>query len=495
MQLCFNDYDKFFNWLFDKAVYVMYESDIVLKSNGESGIIHYPYNFYQIMNSKPMLASARKLQLSLKVYYFDKCIHTRMEHGKGTYFRLCKIIISLYQDPDIKRYYEQGKNKKYLIGYLLKALLHDVGHGPLSHTFETITGVSHSFHEKIGERIIREDPEIRSIMENIDPEMLSIIDFLDSKDPLGFNKILEGQSDVDRDDYYIRDNWYLDGGFDASYIENKYQGFSMQMIDKEMHPVYALESLPYIEAGLLNRFNCYYDVYLNKDVRISDYIFQMFGRRLLKTGEVSLLSTFLRSISEKNIEVDLLEFIKWDDVSYFTGIFDVYNKTNDPILKELGLLSLPNKQIMDNILLGTMISHEQNDEEVYSLYYQKLKNIHNYYQRYPELNVDNRGLISSITSIDGDVHNDAQKRIFDLLGTDEIFGYVYDASKIKFYKKSEPIYIYGRDGIIYEYSEHPDRTIDSDAMVVKHCSFAVPNVLLYQGYSFEKVEKIKKIIS
>lgn len=492
--LSYKDYDNFFTWLFNSPQYIMYETDFVIKSVSNPGIIHYPVSFFNLIKTKPMMALGRKLQLSLNTLTFNNYTHTRLEHSKGTYYRLLRIIIDLYESTDMRHLFEQGNNKELLIAYLIKALFHDVGHGPLSHTFETIVGGKHELHEQIGSRIIQENIEVRTILEKINPKLPELIQIIEEYDPLGLSKVLEGQSDVDRDDFMIRDNFYIGKGIDANNIEAKYRGFTLQNVNGATNPVYIRESIPYIESFLINRFYNYKDVYLNTRSRTHEYIYQMFGQQLETVYEYYHLKQFLGTVRDKSAkDIDIDEFIKWDDLEYFTRLFDVYLNTKDPILKELGLLSIPTANAMDNILQGLMISREQNDYVARKEYHNRIKQFQKLYHKYPEFDQDHSHLIATLETEDEYIHDFVEQEINSRFGNIKL-GFVHDKSSIKMYKKKEPIYIVGPNNEIFEYSKHPERKLDPDMSCIKHCTFLLPNVLLHQGYPEKDVNKAVELI-
>src|SRR5712692_6129734 len=73
-------------------------------------------------------------QLGLKAYSgrFPSANHTRYEHSLGTMHLaglLCKQLSQKTTDYDLR-----GSVKEYASAIQVAALLHDVGHGPFSHT-------------------------------------------------------------------------------------------------------------------------------------------------------------------------------------------------------------------------------------------------------------------------------------------------------------------------------------------------------------------------
>ena len=117
----YNDYDKFFTWLFDKPVFMVYETDIPLKNNkysNEDAIIYYPLEIEKILKTQAMSRMGKILQLGTKIYNIPKVHHTRLEHSKGTYFRSLNTIMTLCENEAWKNIFEKNDNKKWLIAKL-----------------------------------------------------------------------------------------------------------------------------------------------------------------------------------------------------------------------------------------------------------------------------------------------------------------------------------------------------------------------------------------
>jgi HD superfamily phosphohydrolase len=87
------------------------------------------------------------------------------------------------------------------------ALLHDVGHGPLSHSGEEMFGLK---HERWSGRLIREHPDLRGPLEAFAPGCAdAVADLLEhgQADHAAIKALVSSQLDCDRLDYLLRDSY------------------------------------------------------------------------------------------------------------------------------------------------------------------------------------------------------------------------------------------------------------------------------------------------
>jgi len=90
--------------------------------------------------SCPELQRLRRIsQLGLSSYTYPGAVHTRFSHALGAYHLMTCALAALdrNQQPRIRL------TKKVALAARCAALLHDAGHGPLSHVTERALGLDH----------------------------------------------------------------------------------------------------------------------------------------------------------------------------------------------------------------------------------------------------------------------------------------------------------------------------------------------------------------
>ncbi len=131
-------------------------------------------------------------QLGLASLVYPGANHTRFEHSLGAY-HLADLLASHLGLPEEDR---------MLVG--AAALLHDVGHGPLSHATEVaLAPYLRKEHESIID--ILKKGELRAVL---DKYGLKASEIQAAINGVGLGQIVSGEIDVDRMDYLIRDAHY-----------------------------------------------------------------------------------------------------------------------------------------------------------------------------------------------------------------------------------------------------------------------------------------------
>jgi HD superfamily phosphohydrolase len=131
-------------------------------------------------------------QLGLASLVYPGANHTRFEHSLGAY-HLADLLAS---------HLGLTEDDRMLVG--AAALLHDVGHGPLSHATEAaLAPYLRKEHESIID--ILKKGELRAVL---DKYGLKASEIQAAINGVGLGQIVSGEIDVDRMDYLIRDAHY-----------------------------------------------------------------------------------------------------------------------------------------------------------------------------------------------------------------------------------------------------------------------------------------------
>jgi HD superfamily phosphohydrolase len=229
---------------------------------------------------------------------FPGATHNRYSHSLGAFHLAGKAFDSIFEDFEWADEAERLRFRSYL---RMAALLHDSGHGPLSHAIEQAMprkadvlgfGTGQASHEDYTEAIILKSSLSKVLEETFGKEIpMALVDIIrnENRHPGLFmagrhqqrslfpiiSSLISGEIDVDRMDYMVRDSMYCGipyGHFDRDWI------FSNLTFVEENNQLYlALDSraLYAFEDFLLSRYHLYLMVYLHhKAVIYDEMLFQ-----------------------------------------------------------------------------------------------------------------------------------------------------------------------------------------------------------------------------
>ena len=152
-----------------------------------------------LVDTAPFQRLRRIRQLGPAYLTFHSAESSRFTHSLGV-FQLARRAFErmLPLAPELETY------RGLLYG---AALLHDIGHGPLSHTGEEMFGLR---HEAWSARVIRHHPEIRDCLESHESgtaeAVANLLEHGRSPHPL-IKHLVSSQLDCDRLDYLLRDSY------------------------------------------------------------------------------------------------------------------------------------------------------------------------------------------------------------------------------------------------------------------------------------------------
>lgn len=262
-------------------------------------------------------------QLGTTYLTFHGAEHSRFNHSLGVYEIVRRMIDQMEQQP--------SWNQDERIVCLCAALLHDIGHGPFSHSFEKVFDLD---HEQFTQRIILEDTEVHHILKNVDPNLPEKVAQVINKtyeDQL-LVSVISSQIDADRMDYLLRD---------AYYTGVSYGQFDMERILRVMRPtedkvVIKSSGMHAVEDYIMSRYQMYWQVYFHPVTRSAEVILTKIFHRakhLFETGyPFQMEPIILYSLFKK--EVNLTDYLQLDEsVVYF--YFQQWQQEEDTILRDL----------------------------------------------------------------------------------------------------------------------------------------------------------------
>ncbi len=266
---------------------------------GFIGLIHRELKLLSI----PAVQRLRRIkQLGNTHLVYPSACHSRFEHTLGVLHIANRMAEKLgLKDSEIE-----------VVRYA--ALLHDIGHGPLSHNFETVlenVNKKEIGHEDITLRIIEEDEDIDRILGGLKDDVLSL--FGENNDTIN-SKIISGNIDADRLDYLRRDSYHTGvayGIFDLERILHTIQ----KIADGERSEIAILKKgQDAIESYRLARFLMHTQVYYHHVRAISDNM-------LNRAVEIAINDGTLSEDILKYNRSDFLEnYLSLDDSRLFIKI-------------------------------------------------------------------------------------------------------------------------------------------------------------------------------
>ena len=289
------------------------------------GYVHvYDKLIWDLIQTKEVQRLRRIKQLGGTYMVFHTAEHSRFSHSLGVYEMARKIIRALMHRGTIL-----SEDERLLV--LSAALLHDLGHGPFSHSFESVFSVR---HELFTERIIMENTEVNRVLEAYQKGFATKVRDVINKtypNPLIIS-IISSQLDADRLDYLLRDAYFTGAPYGEIDVERILR--TMRVVNNKI--VYKVSGMHAIEDYLMSRYQMYWQVYLHSTGRSFDLVIQNMLRRVrelifsgyeFKRPLEALKDLFLEE--EPSVET----YLKFDDstISYYASLF---TDEEDEILRD-----------------------------------------------------------------------------------------------------------------------------------------------------------------
>lgn len=196
---------------------------------------------------------------------------------------------------------------------LCAALLHDIGHGPFSHTGEDIFGCH---HEHWTDRILRESAPIRQLLTTFDPplvEQISLVYRQQYPVPLVW-QLVSSQLDCDRLDYLMRDGYFTGTSYGRIDLDRILMAMNYDPVTEQL--VIAGKGLAAIEHYLIVRYFMYAQVYNHPKNLAATWILEQAlirARELLKAGQLDADDTMSLWLMSDCDRLPLDQYLAADD--------------------------------------------------------------------------------------------------------------------------------------------------------------------------------------
>ncbi|TAE81835.1 MAG: HD domain-containing protein [Bacteroidetes bacterium] len=299
----------------------------------------------------PVFQRLRRIkQLGLSNLVYPGALHTRFQHVIGA-MSLAVQAVEVLKSKGVNITNEEKD------AVCAAVLLHDIGHGPFSHTLEQVL-VKNVHHEKLSLAFMQQ------LNLQFNGKLDKCIQIFTNQYPRKFlHQLVSSQLDMDRLDYLRRDSFYT--GVQEGVIGHDRIINMLNVVDDEL--VIDEKGIYSIEKFLIARRLMYWQVYLHKTVVAAESVLVKIMERasLLASNKVALFASpdfsyFLYHLPGKeeflnNPEV-LKRYSKLDDHDIFSAI-KVWCDHDDLVLsdlckqlrdRELPRIELRNEPFTDN---------------------------------------------------------------------------------------------------------------------------------------------------
>jgi HD superfamily phosphohydrolase len=303
---------------------------------------------WELINTSVVQRLRRIRQLGTSYLTFHGAEHSRFTHSLGAYETMRRVLLHLR-----KEFGWPATDRDYKLA-LSSALLHDVGHGPFSHTFESVYPIH---HEEWTRRIILEDEELRGLLDQMDPHFAhDLVKILEkTSDNPYIQQLITSQLDVDRMDYLLRD---------ALHTGVTYGRFELARLIRSLalhngQVMLRASGVHTAEQYILARYFMYTQVYLHPVTIGSDVLVGQILRRageLWQNDQLPLMPQELKAFFEEDMGVTVKDYLALDE-STIVYAFHNWSRSTDEVLADLA------RRFLDRQLFTPVVRSEPTSEE------------------------------------------------------------------------------------------------------------------------------------
>lgn len=293
---------------------------------------------WNLLNTREFQRLRRIRQLGFSDLVYPGATHSRFAHSIGVYHmarRLAAVIAGRRDtphDPDRERV------------VLLAALLHDIGHGPFSHVFESAASAAgrRRRHEEWSTEIVCGDTQVNRALQDVDrmlPEHIAALLTDDDRKDI-YGAIVSSQFDADRLDYIQRDRMMT--GVEFGHIDREWLLDCLEVgtvtigrDDPVEAPCLYLgpKGVQVAEEYLEARSRLYRMVYMHKTTRASEKMLEsLLGAVATNGRELALREPLLHYLTAES--PSLGSYLALDDSTIWSAL-SVYSELSDRHVSDL----------------------------------------------------------------------------------------------------------------------------------------------------------------
>lgn len=311
------------------------------------GFINIPNDLtFDIIEHRYFQRLRRIKQLGLSDLVYPGALHTRFHHALGAMDLMGRALNSL-EEKGIEITVEERQAS------LLAILLHDIGHGPFSHTLE-FSLFKNISHEQVSIWMMeRLNEEFKGSLD------LTIQIFKNEYKRSFFHQLVSNQLDIDRLDYLKRDSFFTgvyEGSIGSERIIKMLNVANGQLV-VDAKGIYSIEN--FLSARRL----MYWQVYLHKTAVCAEVMLISLikrAKKLVQEGIVVKATPALSIFLERNISTqdfvedpDILEVYALLDDNDIWGSVKFWMEHEDLVLRTFS------RMLLNRQLLGISFSNEE----------------------------------------------------------------------------------------------------------------------------------------
>lgn len=315
---------------------------------------------YDLINTKEFQRLRRIKQVPTTSFTFHGAEHSRFSHCLGVY-EIARRITEIFDEK-----YSDIWNPKESQLTMVAALLHDIGHGAYSHTFERLFKTDHELYTQ--EIITNPITEVYAILSKVAPDfpekVASVINHTYPNKQVV--QLISSQIDCDRMDYLLRDSYYSAA---------QYGQFDLTRILRVIRPtkdgiVFLRTGMHAVEDYIVSRYQMYMQVYFHPASRAMEVLLQNLLKRahyLYAQGTRFFQETSPLLLPFFEHKEKLEDYLNLDD-GVLNTYFQSWIKSGDSVLSDLASRFINRKVFKSIIYNNASENHlEELKQSIYAL--------------------------------------------------------------------------------------------------------------------------------